>query len=644
MEGSANRLGRRMVKLGLVLLALTLVLWLGTIGWLAWSLQGRVTRLVQMSDDPKTLKVALVADQVHGARQELTLLRGALAPLLWLGVRVGGDAGAGEPLADAGLESAVAADEALSALAPALADLDPSSLSLSSMPRVLDALAATRPAMRRSQEHVNRAAADLAQIKGPLSPSVAKVIAQATKGVELARVGFGGALVAPEMLGRSETRTYLVLVQNSDELRASGGFITNIGRIELKHGTVISQTFQDSYAVDDFTNYYPDPPKPLYDFMGSEQWVLRDSNWSPDFPTTARDAIRLYQVSRSEKIDGVIAINQKTVQMLMGGLEPLNVEGFAEPVTAANAVSLFQEAWNPAGTGTSDAVTWIFSRKQFVGTAVRAAMDRLFSGKVNWVRLAEGVADAIRQRQLMIYTTGPEVGSLHELGWDGALYSGPGDYMMVVDSNVGFSKVAPLIAESVDYQVALEPDGTGQGTVTVDYAHQGKQAGIECSPTISYDLNLTYDKMVNRCYYDYVRILAPLGSTLLGADSHRVPSKYLLSGQDAEGIADVLPDEGSHSSFGQFFVVEYGTHLQTRFQYRLPTVVKIGAENAKYSLYLQKQSGTDAVPVRVTVTLPPQARLLSANPPPTTQAASVLRFDLTLSENRRVEIVYAPLR
>ncbi len=123
---------------------------------------------------------------------------------------------------------------------------------------------------------------------------------KATTLVEFAQFGLGGAEIMPEMFGQAGPRTYLILLENSDELRPTGGFISAVGHVQVSQGQLISMTAEDSYAIDDFTKVYPDPPQPLLDYMGSEQWVFRDANWSPDFPTTALEAIQLYQVSRPE--------------------------------------------------------------------------------------------------------------------------------------------------------------------------------------------------------------------------------------------------------------------------------------------------------------------------------------------------------
>lgn len=638
------RSGRHLLFGGLVLLNLVWNVWVFSTGWAALSLLSRAVRMQQMAANPATLKPQTVAQEIHGARQELLFLRVELAPILWLSARLGGDLSVAEPLMDAAVESTIAADESLSALALSLSDMSLTSLSLSAVPRVLDALASAKPALKRSEMHLDNAAAALARMNGPLSPQVERGFSKVQKLVELGQMGIGAAQVAPELLGRDGPRKYVVLVQNSDELRPTGGFISNFGRIEISHGTVISQTFQGSYAVDDFSHDYPDPPKPLLDYMGSEQWVFRDANWSPDFPTSARDAIRLYQISRPEDLNGVITINQKAVLMIIAGLEPLTVEGISEPVTTANAEQLFQEAWQAGlieATHTTDLSVWYDTRKKFVGATVRAAMDKLTTGKVNWSRLGQGMLDAIRQRQIMIYSNGPEATKLRQLKWDGALRASDSDYLMIVDSNVGFAKVNPLIRESAAYHVRVAPDGTARASVIVDYSHQGKKSGIVCSPIVPYVESLTYAEMMHRCYYDYLRLIVPQGSRLRGVIPQTVPGKYLLSKKQVDSGAETLSEETARTIFGQFFIVEYGQHLQAGLEYDLPTVIRNNAGNKEYSLLLQKQSGTDALPVKVTLTLPPRARLVSAAPRPLTLEGDRLEFVMTLDTDREIKVVYA---
>jgi len=634
---------QRVKKWVKVTLLLLIIIWIGSVGILARSLLNRAERLQQMAADPARLNLTVVAGEVHGARQEFIILRGELAPLLWLGAHLGGDPGAAGPLMEAGVESLVAADESLSALTPSLGGLGLSSFSMEQMPQILDALAAARPALARAQTHLDAAAVALLRIEGPLSPRVEGWVSKASQFVQLAQHGIGGAQIAPGLLGQDDSRTYLVLIQNSDEIRPTGGFISAVGRVEINHGQLISVTVQDSYAIDDFTKEYPYPPQQLLDYMGSEQWIFRDANWSPDFPTTALDAIHLYQISQPGQVDGVIGVNLKGIEMLIAGLEPLDVTGLPEPVTSANISQVLRETWNPSGDigSSADWWSWYSTRKQFIGVAMRAAMDKLLAGKANWTQLGLGTVDALNQRQLMIYTS-LEADTLRQLRWDGALRPSVGDYLMVVDANLGFNKTNILVSESLNYQVTLLPDGTGRAVVGLNYAHQGTRTDIVCTQIVPYDANVTYDKLTQGCYFDYLRLVVPRGSQLREATAHPVLAKYLLSGMAADGKTETLQDDPpGWTMFGQFFVVEYGKQLLTRFEYDLPVVVTDAAGQKRYVLLLQKQSGTDAMPVKVKLTLPAGARLVSVSPSPTVQSGAVLEFDLRLDVDRQIEVVYA---
>ena len=176
----------------------------------------------------------------------------------------------------------------------------------------------------------------------------------------------------------------------------------------------------------------------------------------------------------------------------------------------------------------------------------------------------------------------------------------------------------------------------------LDYAHQGTRTDVVCTQVVPYDKNVTYDKLTHTCYYDYLRLVVPRGSQLREAIAHPVPGKYLLSGLVTDGKAETLRDNPTGwTMFGQFFLVEYGKQLLTRFEYDLPVVVTDAAGQKRYVLLLQKQSGTDAMPVKVKLTLPAGARLVSVSPSPTLQSGAVLEFGLRLDVDRQIEVVYA---
>ncbi|MGC8000595.1 DUF4012 domain-containing protein, partial [Salmonella enterica] len=86
----------------------------------------------------------------------------------------------------------------------------------------------------------------------------------ADKWLPQAESGLRFSPIAPEMMGLSELRRYLVVAQNDDELRATGGFISGAGVIAVENGRIASFDFKDAYQVDDWRNKpYDIPPEPL---------------------------------------------------------------------------------------------------------------------------------------------------------------------------------------------------------------------------------------------------------------------------------------------------------------------------------------------------------------------------------------------
>ena len=73
----------------------------------------------------------------------------------------------------------------------------------------------------------------------------------------------------PELMGVGQTRTYLVLAQNNHELRATGGFVTAIGRITVADGKIIGLDFVDSYdpLISRLDMALPTAPPPMQQYM-----------------------------------------------------------------------------------------------------------------------------------------------------------------------------------------------------------------------------------------------------------------------------------------------------------------------------------------------------------------------------------------
>jgi hypothetical protein len=635
--------------LALVLLGVALLLgWGVRVAWTGLSLWGHLSQLQALADDPQSLDPAAACDLVHGLRGDLVTLRrqagglAQLAPALgWL-PKVGGELRAAphllvvaDGLTEAGTLGCDALEPALAAFGGGSEDND------FSLERMAALLAEKQPDLEQALAAVERAQDAWAQVDvSSLSPWVAGKTALLEQGLPLLRAGLSAATIAPDLLGMDEPRTYLVLALNEDELRASGGFITGVGEVRLEAGQLVTMTFSDSYTVDDFSQPYPTPPEPIRRYMDIDLWVFRDSNWSPDFPTAARQALSLYRPGYPVSVDGVIGLDQRAMQGLVSAIGPLMIEGEEEPVTGDTILAYIQRAWAPEDGTTGGG--WWQRRKSFMGLIAEAAWERVQGGQVDWIALVRVFPRLLEEKHLLVYMEHPDAAALlAEQGWNGALpalseSAGTQDFLMVLDTNMGYNKTNRRVKETITYQVDLRPPAPPV-TLTLVYTHTST-ANYPCRQDLEYEPD--YERLMNLCYWDYIRVYIPQGSHLQNATRIPVPGESLLTGQGTTGEVDVWQaEEGPWTTLGVLGVLPPATSQKRYFFWTLPQdVVQWEGDEGGYSLRVQKQPGTIGHPLTVQVRLPEESVLVDAAPQPTAATGEWVIYQTTLERDREFSL------
>ena len=603
------------------------------------SLRQHLAQALALVDAPQSLDPAAVCDLMPNLRDDVvTLQRQAgglarLAPSLgWL-PKVGKDLQAVPHLltvADGLTEAGALACDALEPALVTFGGTGENSDSLS-LERLTGLLADKQPDLERALAAVERARNAWAQVDAEsLSPWLAEKTALLKQGLPLLRAGLSAATIAPDLLGAEEPRTYLVLALNEDELRPGGGFISGVGEVWLEAGQVITITFRDSYAVDDFAQPYPASPEPIRRYMGIDLWVFRDSNWSPDFPTAARQAVSLYRPGYTVSVDGVIALDQRAMQAVVSAIGPLTLEGEEEPVNGDTIMAYIRRAWTPEDGNTDS--EWWRRRKSFMGPIAEAIWERVQDGQVDWPALVQTLLHLLEKKHLLIYLEHPGAAALlAEQGWDGAMPSGPvlpapstvvgskveesRDFLMVVDANMGYNKTNRRVRETITYQVDLR-QSSPQAVLTVVYTHTST-ADYPCQQDIQYEPS--YERLMNLCHWDYLRVYVPQGSHFLGATRIPVPDEALLTGKGTSGEVTIQQaEEGPWTTLGVLGVLSPSTSQTRHFFWTLPKdVVELTDDEGWYSLRVQKQPGTTGHPLTVQIRLPEGSVLVNATPQPT---------------------------
>lgn len=367
----------------------------------------------------------------------------------------------------------------------------------------------------------------------------------------------------PGLLGYDGPRTFLVLGQNSDELRPTGGFIGTAGLLTFDQGRLIDRQYGSSFFWDLPPDRRVTPPEPLERYMAASYWQLKESNWMPDFPAAAQQARYFHELTRPDPIAGVVTVDQRLLELLLELTGPIEVPDYGETVTAANVRDrLDYYTHSVPNDGERE-------RKGFISKLFGLLMDRLNGLPRERVRDLAGVLEqALTAQSVQVWAADDRAQqALANLGWDGRMLSADGDYLYAVSANVGQNKINREVEQEVSYEVSAEPSGRllGRATVTL----RNRRPTTDPGPYPTADL------------LDYLRVYVPGGSELVSSGGF-------------DGDVTAGPECG-RTAFGGYARVTPAGERQLQLVYRLPDRIR----QQDYRLLVQKQPGVEPYPFRL---------------------------------------------
>lgn len=451
-----------------------------------------------------------------------------------------------------------------------------------------------------------------------LSPRLQEIVDELDPLLGLMDDGLLLSTALPVVLGADGNgpKSYLLLVQNEDELRPTGGFITTVGKLVVQNGEIISLDFEGVDNEEDWSKPFPVAPWQLQEYMNARVLILRDSNWFADYPTNAIWAEYLYSYNHPEPLDGVIAFDQQFLVILLGVLGPLDVEGAPYPITSTNAIEYMRSAKVPPD-GETVLLDW--DRKEFIsGLADAVLYEIINSSEKEWFGLIPALIRALNERHLLMQFDNPMITALLvEHDWDGAVRPVKGDFLMITDTNIGFNKTNALVNVNLSYDVDLTDMLRMKSSLTINH-HNKAGDDIPC-------LQWGYKQVegpewypMERCYWSYLRVYKQARTSLVDASPHAIPGEWMLHGKDIPARVDILDEKiDGVQGFGTLVVVPGSQSLSTSFDFSLPVeTIMIDANDSRrytYRLKVQKQPGMIANPLVIRIHLPNLSHVESVN-------------------------------
>lgn len=378
--------------------------------------------------------------------------------------------------------------------------------------------------------------------------------------------------VAPNALGATSPKTYLLLFQNDKELRATGGFLTAYAFLKLDKGYLSATTSDDIYRLDEkLLNVCKNkvcpltPPAPIVRYLPEANgkprtaWSMRDSNLSPDWKISAEKFESMYQLlGDGLPFDGIITIDTQVVEELIKITGPVEVYGTSYSASTdkrcncPNVIYELEHYAEIASKGEAD-------RKAILGTLMQQILARSLGSATD--KLPSFINTGILlagDKHVMFYMHDEKTQTaLSALNWTGQIKPFEGDYLHINDSNFAGGKSNLYVEEKVTMDIQIK-DGKATNSVTIEY--KNPQA---------------YNTWLNGILRDYVRIYVPRGSELV------------TSKGSEEKVNKADDPELNKTYFDAFVQVRPQNSRTLSFEYTLPNAVS----GKNYPLLIQKQPG-----------------------------------------------------
>jgi hypothetical protein len=397
--------------------------------------------------------------------------------------------------------------------------------------------------------------------------------------------------VSAFLFGVDAPRRYLIIFQNSSELRPAGGFAGSYAIIEVDKGKLKDIFVDGIYSADGQLTVNVVPPKPFQHITTA--WSTHDANWFLDFPTSAKKVAWFYEKTGGGKVDGVLTLNVEVVERLLELTGPillmeydlaLDSKNFRDEIQYEVEVAYDKAANRP---------------KQVLSDFTPMFLDRLFEASYEKKEeIVSALLRALEEKYIMFYSDDYAAQNFFEnQGWAGSINEEPEtDFLSVVHSNIGGYKTDKFMEDKISYEAEIQEDGSIVGHLIIKRVHAGGESKYW---------------WYNRSNIDYLKIYVEKGAEILsysGGERRKVgnPADYealkFTKDEDILAIESSLKELGPIDIFNESGKTVFGTWLVTKpkktsvfeVRYKLPYRVEFKNGVGKYNLYLQKQPGTEA--------------------------------------------------
>lgn len=456
--------------------------------------------------------------------------------------------------------------------------------------RVRDHLAASAGELRK---------VDVLALPSRARPAVATGIARAEEADELLADAEAGFEILPGFLGADGPRRYLLGMQNSAELRGTGGAMLRFARITLDRGRFRLDSSSSVYKIDENREpiSIPLPDDAWYVAGIPDAQRFGNSNWSPDWPLTSNLTLSYGRASKPsfQTFDGVIGVDPIAMELLLPGAGGYSL-GANERGLRINATKVVHYVLNKAYATKPNA-----GRRRAVLQDIVEGFYRSLLKPSKPSELAGGMGESLGSKHMQVWLrAGREQAFIRRMNWDGSIQRAKNnDYLYIVEQNVGGNKLNYFEEMKSSMDVTLS-QSAAEVTTRVHVAND------VFLPQPRYVLGAIKPVGYHR---PMLNVYVPGNAELIDAawKGERVDTSPTTELATWQGGIPPTHEERDKRVWSATLLLAPGKDGEVRYDYRVPGVVRTVGDRKLYRLVLQRQPKVRPEEMSVRITPPPGA-------------------------------------
>lgn len=243
----------------------------------------------------------------------------------------------------------------------------------------------------------------------------------------------------------------IILFQNTEEIRATGGFMGSYAKITFESGKITNLEIQDIYEPDGQFQGFVDAPPGAKEFLsGGNGLRLPDSNWNPDFASSAKTIATYFAFGHEKDIDLIVALNVDLMERVLKIVGDIYLPDYGLTASADNLTDLAHADRNSFFAGSKQKINFLSS----LFTNLKIKITTLSNQQI--LSIAQVVQLALPRKELQFFAWDETVQDLFEkyqISGNLSRLKGTDFFISQIESNVGINKANKKISRTTTLEI-----------------------------------------------------------------------------------------------------------------------------------------------------------------------------------------------